>query len=206
MQVRFSAESAVELHKQLYRAKLASLVEKGRLTPADRQDLQRITRILCLPEDIARKVERETCGRVLDTVLTEIFLAGAKPVPEVEMARVEAVVRELGIERDAAVEALAGAARERMRGYVTQAQKDRGDQRESVGHLKKLVQFNQAVVTPLLWRLKGHEQGSSGRDDGDDERRGQAEINLRSDMDERTRAQVRRGVGGGGLWRVRCGY
>lgn len=191
--VRFSPEAATELHKQLYRAKMASLVEKGKLTEGDRADLVRIRRILCLPEELALKVDRETCGKVLDSVIGDIFMAGAKPVPEVEMARVQAVVQDLAIEAETAVAVLAAAARDRMKSYVTAAQKDRGDARESVAHLKKMVQFNQAVVTPMLERLRGVDslRAEPGSDSDEvEERRGQKEINLREDVDARTRAQV----------------
>ena len=57
-QVRFGPEAAFELHKTLYRAKLASLVDKGRLTEADVADLKRIRRILCITNETANKARR----------------------------------------------------------------------------------------------------------------------------------------------------
>ena len=38
---------------------------------------------------------------------------------------------------------------------VAQAQKERGDAREAAALIKRMVQFNQLVVTPMLDRLKG---------------------------------------------------
>jgi hypothetical protein len=52
------------------------------------------------------QVMKETSGKVLETVLTEIFLAGAKPVPEMELERVERVVTDLAIDSEVAMEVL----------------------------------------------------------------------------------------------------
>lgn len=52
-QVRFDDEAASELHKSLYRAKMQSLIAKGRLSAADQADLKRIRHILCVPDELA---------------------------------------------------------------------------------------------------------------------------------------------------------
>lgn len=58
--VRFRPEAALELHRQLYKSKMMTLLEArkghGGLTDADVEELKRIRRILCLPVDIAKKV------------------------------------------------------------------------------------------------------------------------------------------------------
>ena len=147
----------MELHKQLYRTKMISLVEKGKLTDADQEDLKRIRRILCITTDAANKVARDTSGKVLESVLGEVLLAGAKPLPEMEIDRVEKVVNDLKIETDVAMEVLAAASKDRFKAYVMQSQKDKGDRRESASSLKKLIQFNALVVTPLVERLSGRD-------------------------------------------------
>jgi len=156
-QVRFGPEAALELHKQLYRTKMVSLVEKGKLTETDQEDLKRIRRILCIPADVANKVARDTSGKVLESVLGEVLLAGAKPLPEMEIDRVDKVVSDLKIETNVAMEVLSAASRDRFKAYVMQSQKDKGDRRESAASLKKLIQFNSLVVTPLVERLSGRE-------------------------------------------------
>lgn len=155
--MRFSPEAALELHKQLYRTKMISLVEKGKLTETDQDDLKRIRRILCITSDTANKVARETSGKVLESVLGEVLLAGAKPLPEMELDRVDKIVSDLKIESDVAMEVLGAASRDRFKAYVMQSQKDKGDRRESAGSLKKLIQFNALVVTPLVERISGRD-------------------------------------------------
>ena len=155
LQVRFSPEAALELHKQLFRSKVSTLMDKGKLDQADQEDLKRIKRILCIPSEVSKKVMKETVGEVLGELMSNIFMAGAKPVPDIEMDRIDQVMQDLAIDSEVAVEVLAQNARERFKSYVTQAQKDKGDRRESAASIKKLVQFNALVVTPLLDRVKG---------------------------------------------------
>lgn len=47
--------------------------------------------------------------------------------------------------------------RERLRSYIQQAQKEKtdGDRKEETAAIKRLVQFNAIVVTPLLDRVSG---------------------------------------------------
>lgn len=57
LQVRFRPEAALELHRQLYKQKVVSLLTlKGQLSDGDAEDLKRIRRILCIPADVAKKV------------------------------------------------------------------------------------------------------------------------------------------------------
>jgi hypothetical protein len=52
----FSPEAAADLHKQLYRQKLNQQVSKKKLTNEDLEELKRIRRILCIPQDVADQV------------------------------------------------------------------------------------------------------------------------------------------------------
>ncbi|PNW77802.1 hypothetical protein CHLRE_10g452450v5 [Chlamydomonas reinhardtii] len=158
--VRFRPEAALELHRQLYKAKMASLLEsrrgRGGLTDADAEDLKRIRRILCLPADVAKKVQLETAGKDFEELIGEIYLAGAKPLGAYEADRVEAALKELRLDSEVAVDVMARITRERFRGYVSQAQKEGNrDRKEFASAIKKLLQFNALMVTPLLDKVKG---------------------------------------------------
>ncbi|EFJ41589.1 hypothetical protein VOLCADRAFT_98450 [Volvox carteri f. nagariensis] len=158
--VRFRPEAALELHRQLYKAKLSALLEArrghGGLTDGDVEDLKRIRRILCLPADVAKKVMRETAGREFEELVGEIYLAGAKPLGSYEAERVDRALKELRLDSDVAVEVMAQITRERFRSYVTQAQREGSrDRRDFAASVKKLLQFNALMVTPLLERVKG---------------------------------------------------
>ncbi|KAG2482678.1 hypothetical protein HYH03_018413 [Edaphochlamys debaryana] len=158
--VRFRPEAALELHRQLYKQKMAQLLESrrgvGGLTDADAEDLKRIRRILCLPADVIKKVQRETAGKEFEELIGEIYLAGAKPLGAFEGERVDRALKELRLDSEVAVEVMSGVTRERFRSYVTQAQREGGrDRKEFAASIKKLLQFNALMVTPLLERVKG---------------------------------------------------
>lgn len=157
--VRFSPEAALELHKGLYKAKLMTLTSDKRvLSEADAGELARIRRILCLSGEVIRKAQRETTGKVLEEAISDIYMMGAKPVIENELDRVDKVVKDLRIEPEVAMDVFKQVTRERLKAYVQQALKERGsnqDRKAAAAALKKLVQFNAIVVTPLLERVKG---------------------------------------------------
>mmetsp|Transcript_30974 Transcript_30974/g.68639 ORF Transcript_30974/g.68639 Transcript_30974/m.68639 type:complete len:1037 (+) Transcript_30974:146-3256(+) len=153
--VKFSPEAALDLHRQLYKQKLAQLIDKGRLSEQDQADLARIRRVLCLPEAVVKKVSRETSGKVLEEALSDIFMMGAKPVSESDLASIAKLAEDLAIDPDVAMEVMTAVTRERFRSFVQAAQKERNDRKAFAASIKKMVQFNALVVTPLLERIKG---------------------------------------------------
>jgi hypothetical protein len=58
-----------------------------------------VRRILCIPQDVSNQVMRVTAGRVLEEVVSDIYLMGAKPVGEYEAERVDNTIRDLQIDR-----------------------------------------------------------------------------------------------------------
>eukprot|EP00878_Enallax_costatus_P008337 GHUV01008715.1.p1 GENE.GHUV01008715.1~~GHUV01008715.1.p1 ORF type:complete len:884 (+),score=360.27 GHUV01008715.1:261-2912(+) len=152
----YSPQAAAELHKQLYRQKLNQLVAKKKITDAEQEDLKRIRRILCIPADAANQVMRLTAGRVLEEIVADIYLMGAKPVGEYEADRVEACIKDLQLDRAVAMDVVRDVTKQRFKAYVQQAQKER-DRRSAAQVLKKLVQFNALVVTPIIEKVKGQE-------------------------------------------------
>uniref|UniRef100_A0A7S0S6E9 Uncharacterized protein n=1 Tax=Chlamydomonas leiostraca TaxID=1034604 RepID=A0A7S0S6E9_9CHLO len=157
--VRFSPEAALELHKGLYKTKLNTLLmEKKTLSDTDGTELARIRRILCLPADAVKKAQKDTVGKVLEEAISDIYMMGAKPVADSDLDKLDQVVKDMKIEPEVAQEIFVSVTRERLRSYVQQALKERGtqqDRKAEAAAIKKLVQFNAIVVTPLLDRIKG---------------------------------------------------
>ncbi|GBF94257.1 110 kDa translocon of chloroplast envelope inner membrane [Raphidocelis subcapitata] len=154
----FSPEAALELHKSLYRQKITQLVAKKKLTDADAQDLDRIRRILCIPSDAAKEVMRTTTGRVFEESLSEVLLAGARPLQPSDLDRVDQAIKDLKLDREVAKAVFADAARARLKAYAGQAVKDlKGDKKAAAVGLKRMVQFNSLVLTPLLECVSGTE-------------------------------------------------
>ncbi|KAF6255592.1 hypothetical protein COO60DRAFT_1641425 [Scenedesmus sp. NREL 46B-D3] len=144
----YSPQAAAELHKQLYRTKLQQLVAKKKLSQDEQEELKRIRRILCIPADVAAQVMRVTAGRVLEEVVADIYLMGAKPVGEYEAERVEACIKDLQLDRAVALDVIKDVTKQRFKAYVQQAQKER-DRRNAAQVLKKLVQGTEAAKKEL---------------------------------------------------------
>eukprot|EP00877_Chromochloris_zofingiensis_P006644 jgi/Chrzof1/2232/Cz11g07180.t1_TIC110[v5.2] len=236
----FGPEAALEFHKQLYRQKLQQLLTKKKLTDEDSEELKRIRRILCIRKEDADAVAKNTAGRILEEVISDIYLMGAKPISEYESERIDSTIKNLRLETGIAQQVLTDVTKQRFKAYVQQAQKER-DRKASAAIIKKLVQFNALVVTPLLDKIKGTEaakkeladllvkaaeeakkegaepappsaesesqSSSKGASEdpvasmkkimaanrgefGEDERKGQKEINLADDLDKPTRAEL----------------
>lgn len=151
---KFSPEAAFEFHKSLYRQQVTALISKGKVTDEDEAKLKRIRRILCISNDTAKKVQKETAGKLLAEVLDDVYAGGVKPLTSYDAERVEKVVKDLRMDSDVAMEILATVTRERFRSYVKLAQKE-GDKKDAALRYKKLVQFNAVVVTPIYEKIKG---------------------------------------------------
>jgi len=157
------------------------------------------------PAPARPQVMRGTAGRVLEEVLSDVFLNGAKPVSEFESDRVAATVKDLRLDPGVAKTVFAEVAKARLKGYASQAIKDlQRDKKAAAQALKKLVQFNSLAVTPLMERVTGEEvpraASSSGGEDeggaalrasrgeyGEEERRAQKEVNLGDEIEEAVR-------------------
>ncbi|KIY98725.1 hypothetical protein MNEG_9237, partial [Monoraphidium neglectum] len=137
----------------------AQLVAKKKLTPGDSQELQRIRRILCIPQDTANEIMKATSGHVLEESLEQAFAAGPRPLTEFDLAKVDDVIKDLQMDRAVAKAVYAEAARKKLKSFAGQAVKDlqQNDRKAAAIQLKKMVQFNSLVVTPLLERVAGTE-------------------------------------------------
>jgi hypothetical protein len=86
---------------------------------------------------------RNTAGRVLEEVLSDVFLNGAKPVSEFESDRICQTVKDLRLDPAVAKSVFLEVARGRLKAYAAQAIKDlQRDKKAAAQALKKLAQFN----------------------------------------------------------------
>eukprot|EP00798_Chlamydomonas_sp_ICE-L_P010243 gene10243-8160_t len=160
--VRFSPEAATELHKQLYKQKIGAILdERKEFNAQDIEDLARVRRVLCISNSVAKRAIRETCGKELEEIFSDIFLMGAKPILDQDFNRMDAIVSGLRITPDIAMEILKAMTVEKFRSYVKAAQKEAWDRKAAALTMKKLVQFNTLVVTPLVEHVKGYAEGGS---------------------------------------------
>lgn len=53
--------------------------------------MKRIRKMLCLPADMLKRIQRETSGKLLQDTIEDIYLMGAKLVAESELEKVSKV-------------------------------------------------------------------------------------------------------------------
>ena len=63
---------------------------------------------------------KNTAGRILEEVVADIFLMGAKPVSDYELDRVESTIKDLQLDRGIATDIVADLAKQRFKAYVQQ--------------------------------------------------------------------------------------
>lgn len=153
---KMSPEAAQEFHKSLYRQQVNALVASGVINDEDEAKLKRIRRILCINKETAKKVARETSGKILAEVLDDVYSGGVKPLTPYDSERIERLVKDLRLDTEVAMEVMSQVTRERFRSYIKLAQKE-VDKKDAAARYKKLVQFNAVVVTPILDKIKGLE-------------------------------------------------
>ncbi len=80
-----------------------------------------------------------------------MLLHAAPPPPQGE--KVGKLIKETRMPTAVALEVFGDSTRSKLRAYVTQAQKEK-DRKESSMMIKKMVQFNSLVVTPILDKIQ----------------------------------------------------
>ncbi|KAK9915263.1 hypothetical protein WJX75_006851 [Coccomyxa subellipsoidea] len=165
--LNFDGEAAAQLHKQLYREKLTSLVEKKKLTDEDSAELDRLRRLLCIPKADVQQLHKDICGRLYQEVVEDAMRAGIDRFGFAEREAVERSRKELRLEPAAAAETLDSVARRAFLAFVSRS-RTKSNRLDSAKELKALVFFSNIVVAPLLEDLK--------KDETDAQKAKQAEV------------------------------
>ncbi|PSC73353.1 chloroplastic isoform X2 [Micractinium conductrix] len=155
--VRFDADAAKAFHESLYRQKLASLLDKKKLTEEDDAGLKEMQVMLCIPNEQRDAMHTEACGTIFKEAVNQALAAGIDAFGYEDRRRVQQSFLDLRLDRPAARAVLSDVARKYFLQYVTQSRNTR-NRLDAAKELKKLVFFSNIVVAPLLEDLKTEEE------------------------------------------------
>lgn len=156
-QVGFDADAAAALHSSLFRQKLATLLEKKKLTDEDDAELSKLQRLLCIQPEERAQVHKEMAGALFRQVINAVLAVGADAFGPEDRREVAQAFTDLRMDRTAAKELLAEAGRKRLMTFIT-ASRLKSNRLEAAKELKNMVFFSNIVLAPLVGDLKSEEE------------------------------------------------
>jgi hypothetical protein len=155
--VSWDADAAMELHQTLYKQKLTSLLdEKKSLSDNDVDELSRLQRLLCVPNDVRDAMHAELCGAIFRDAVSQALAAGVETFGFEDRKKVKAAYQAVRLDRPSARTILSDASRKYLLQYVTKSRIQRS-RVDAAKELKKMVMFSNIVLAPLLDDLKTDE-------------------------------------------------
>eukprot|EP01025_Chloroclados_australasicus_P017172 TRINITY_DN18743_c1_g1_i1.p1 TRINITY_DN18743_c1_g1~~TRINITY_DN18743_c1_g1_i1.p1 ORF type:complete len:1134 (-),score=210.36 TRINITY_DN18743_c1_g1_i1:514-3858(-) len=147
--IRFDGPTALDLHMSLYRQKLESVLENQVITDEEEAELDRLRRLLCIPQDKWKAVNDEVMGKIFRDVVQEAMDQGIERFGLDDKDKVKKCIDNVRIDRNTAKEELKHLSHKELQKYIAQSrmQKDRLSQAKE---LKKMVFFSNIVIAPLL--------------------------------------------------------
>ncbi|KAG8387928.1 hypothetical protein BUALT_Bualt02G0072300 [Buddleja alternifolia] len=154
-ELHFYPEKAIEIHEESYRRKLQQMVaDKGELSDEDVKTLEQIQIMFCIPKQTVEAVHADICGSLFEKVVKEAIAAGVDGY-DVEIKKaVKKAAFGLRLTRDVAMSIASKAVRKIFISYIQRA-RAAGSRTESAKELKKMIAFNNLVVTELVKDIKG---------------------------------------------------
>ena len=164
--VRWDGEAAAELHKSLYRQKLTALLEKKSLTDDDAEELARLQRMLCVPNEVKEAMHLELCGAIYRDAVNQALNAGVEAFGYGNQDNAKKAFAAVRLDRSQAKTILTECARKTLMQYITKSriQKNRVN---SAKELKNMVLFSNIVVAPLVEDLKTEEERKAEKEEAE---------------------------------------
>lgn len=218
-QLHFDTEKAIEIHEEIYRQNLQQYVKDGELSDDQVQALERLQVLLCIPKQTVEKIHEEVCGTLFEKVVKEAIAAGVDGYDADVQQSVRKAAYGLRLTRGVAMSIAGKAVRKVFASYI-QRSRASGSRTEAARELKKMIMFNNLVVTELVSDIKGESSETTTADEpieveatpvsevDDDEwetlqtlrkvkptklnpgKAGQTEITLKDDLPERERTEL----------------
>lgn len=151
--LQFDSEMAANVHSDIYKAKLESLLEKKLLTDDDMETLLRLRVLLCIPEATVTAAHRERCGVIFQEVLTKALSVGIDAFSAEQRETVVKCASDLRLETDLAISMLSESVRKVFMACI-KAAKSKATRLDQAKELKKMVFFSNLVVSPLIDGIK----------------------------------------------------
>lgn len=153
-ELRFDPQKASEVHEDIYRQKLQQCVADGNLSKEDVAALLRLRVLLCIPQQTIDSAHADICGRLFQKVVDEAISAGVDGYDSEMKAKIQKAAQGLRLTKEAAMAITSKAVRSVFVNYVKRA-RTAESRTESARELKKMIIFNNLVVTQLLADIKG---------------------------------------------------
>nr|GEU61351.1 protein TIC110, chloroplastic [Tanacetum cinerariifolium] len=153
-QLHFDTEKAVEIHEEIYRQNLQQYVKDGELTDDQVQSLERLQVMLCIPKQTVEKIHEEICGTLFEKAVKEAIAAGVDGYDADVQQSVRKAAYGLRLTRGVAMSIAGKAVRKIFASYI-QRSRASGSRTEAARELKKMIAFNNLVVTELVSDIKG---------------------------------------------------
>ncbi|KAI3507950.1 hypothetical protein L1887_22947 [Cichorium endivia] len=159
-ELHFDTEKAVEIHEEIYRQNLQQSVKDGELSDSEVKSLERLQVMLCIPKQTVEKIHEEICGTLFEKVVKEAIAAGVDGYDADVKQSVRKAAYGLRLTREVAMSIAGKAVRKIFVSYI-QRSRASGGRTEAARELKKMIAFNNLVVTELVSDIKGESSGSS---------------------------------------------
>lgn len=159
-ELHFDTEKAVEIHEEIYRQNLQQSVKDGELSDTEVKSLERLQVMLCIPKQTVEKIHEEICGTLFEKVVKEAIAAGVDGYDADVKQSVRKAAYGLRLTREVAMSIAGKAVRKIFVSYI-QRSRASGGRTEAARELKKMIAFNNLVVTELVSDIKGESSGST---------------------------------------------
>nr|XP_043635494.1 protein TIC110, chloroplastic [Erigeron canadensis] len=163
-QLHFDTEKAIEIHEEIYRQNLQQYVKDGELSDDEVKSLERLQVMLCIPKQIVEKIHEEICGTLFEKVVKEAIAAGVDGYDADVQQAVRKAAYGLRLTRQVAMSIAGKAVRKIFISYI-QRSRASGSRTEAARELKKMIAFNNLVVTELVSDIKGESSETTSEDE-----------------------------------------
>jgi len=147
--LQFPPEIAAEVNKENYRTKMEQVMEKKSLTDEDVEALSRVRRLLCVPKDVVDACTRDICGAVYKAQVQAALSVGTEAFTPELRDRCKAAKNSVRLTDEMALEILKAEVVKAFMAYIRVA-RTKQNKIEQSKEIRKMVFFNQTVVTPMV--------------------------------------------------------
>lgn len=151
--LRFPPETAAQVHEDIFRQRLSTSLEDEKLTEEEKETLNRLRILLCIPEDVVNSCMKEVAGKIYQATIVEAMSVGIDAFSKRQRDMVRQKRADIGLPEDIAFEILNDTTRKLFLGFITRS-RNMPNRLEAAKELKKLVFFSNIVVAPLVQDLK----------------------------------------------------
>ncbi|KAI3760365.1 hypothetical protein L1987_50760 [Smallanthus sonchifolius] len=163
-ELHFDTEKAIEIHEAIYRQNLQQYVSDGELSDDEVKSLERLQVMLCILKQTVEKIHEEICGTLFEKVVKEAIAAGVDGYDADVKQSVRKAAYGLRLTRGVAMSIAGKAVRKIFASYI-QRSRASGSRTEAARELKKMIAFNNLVVTELVSDIKGESAETTTEDE-----------------------------------------